>query len=73
MKILSGLLLLFLIGCSHSKPKSNKQTLDFVYFTIETPNGWKKIKAKGIIVMLDELQLTTLTHWILIWVGILTH
>lgn len=48
MKIFSGLLLLFLIGCSDSKPKNKKQTLDFGYFTIETPNGWKKIKAKGI-------------------------
>ena len=27
--------------------KSNKQTLDFGSFTIETPNGWTKIKAQG--------------------------
>ena len=47
MKIVTGLLLLFIIGCTDSKPKSDKQILDFGLFTIETPNGWTKIKAQG--------------------------
>lgn len=48
MKIVSGLLLLLIIGCSDSKPKSDKQILDFGSFTIETPIGWTKIKAQGV-------------------------
>ena len=48
MKIVTGLLLLFIIGCTDSKPKSDKQILDFGLFTIETPNGWTKIKAQGV-------------------------
>lgn len=48
MKIILGLLLLLSIGCADSKPKADKQTLDFGSFTIETPNGWTKIKAQGI-------------------------
>ena len=47
MKIIPGLLLFLLIGCADNKPKSDKQTLDFGSFTIETPNGWTKIKAQG--------------------------
>ena len=47
MKIVTGLLLLFIIGCTDSKPKSDKQILDFGLFTIETPNGWTEIKAQG--------------------------
>ena len=48
MKIIPSFLLLFLFGCSDSKQKSNNQTLDFGSFTIETPNGWTKIKAQGV-------------------------
>jgi len=47
MKLIPGLLLFLLIGCADNKPKSDKQTLDFGSFTIETPNGWTKIKAQG--------------------------
>jgi len=47
MKIIPGLLLLLIIGCTNSKPKTETQTLDFGSFTIETPNGWTKIKAQG--------------------------
>ncbi len=36
-----------IIGCSDSKTKSDKKTLDFGSFTIETPRGWTKIKAQG--------------------------
>lgn len=48
MKIIPGILFLFLISCTDSKPKSDKQTLDFGSFTIETPNSWTKIKAQGV-------------------------
>ena len=48
MKIVIGLLLFFLISCTDSKPKTDKHTLDFGLFTIETPKSWKKIKAHGI-------------------------
>ena len=48
MKIIPGLLLFFIISCTDSKPKSDKQTLDFGTFTIETPNGWAKVKVQGI-------------------------
>ena len=47
MKIIPGLLLLLIIGCTDNKPKADKQTLDFGSFTIVTPNGWTKIKAQG--------------------------
>jgi hypothetical protein len=47
MKIIPGLLLFLIIGCTDSKPKADKQSLDFGSFTIETPNGWTKIKAQG--------------------------
>jgi hypothetical protein len=47
MKIILGLLLLFIISCTDSKPKRDKQTLDFGSFTIETPSSWTKIKAQG--------------------------
>jgi hypothetical protein len=42
------LLLIFLISCSESRPKSDKQTLDFGTFTIEVPKTWTKIKRQGI-------------------------
>lgn len=47
MKTILVLLFLLIIGCNDSKPKADKQTLDFDSFTIETPNGWTKIKAQG--------------------------
>ena len=53
MKIISGLLLLLIIGCSDNKSKvdnkhkSDNQTLDFGSFTIMTPISWTKIKAQG--------------------------
>jgi hypothetical protein len=47
MKIIPGLLLLLIIGCSDNKPKADNQTLDFGAFSIVTPNGWTKIKAQG--------------------------
>jgi hypothetical protein len=47
MKIIPGLLLLFIISCAVSKNKSDKQTLDFGSFVIETPKGWIKINAHG--------------------------
>ncbi len=47
MKIALGLLLLLMIGCTDTNPKSDKQILDFGAFTIETPNGWTKIKEQG--------------------------
>ena len=46
MKIIPGLLLLFIIGCADKKPKADNQTLDFGSFSIVTPNGWTKIKAQ---------------------------
>ena len=48
MKIIPGILFLFLISCTDSKPKSDRQILDFGSFTIQTPNGWTKIKAQGV-------------------------
>ena len=48
MKIISGLLVLLIIGCSNNKPRADKQVLDFGLFTIETPKSWTKIKVKGI-------------------------
>ncbi len=47
MKRITGLLFLLLIGCIDSKLKSNKQTLDFGVFSIETPYGWTKVKEQG--------------------------
>jgi len=47
MKILIGLFLLFITSCTDSKPQSDKKTLDFGSFTIETPNSWTKIKTQG--------------------------
>lgn len=37
-----------LISCSETKTTGNTKTLDFGAFTIETPNGWTKIKERGI-------------------------
>jgi hypothetical protein len=48
MKIISGLLLLLIIGCTDHKPKADNQTLDFGSFSIVTPNGWTKIRAQGV-------------------------
>ena len=48
MKTAIVLLTLFIISCRESRPKNDKQTLDFGAFTIEVPNTWKKIKRKGI-------------------------
>jgi hypothetical protein len=48
MKIITGLLLLLIIGCTNGKPKDDKQTLNFGSFSIETPNGWTKIKEQGV-------------------------
>jgi hypothetical protein len=48
MKIVTGFLFLLMISCTDSKPKDGKQTLDFGSFSVETPNGWTKIKEKGI-------------------------
>ena len=48
MKIIPGLLLLLIIGCSDGKSKSDKQLLDFDAFTIETPTGWTKIISQGV-------------------------
>ena len=47
MKIIPGLLLLFIIGCADNKPKADNQTLDFGSFSFVTPNGWTKIEAQG--------------------------
>ena len=48
MKIIPGLLFFLIIGCTDGKPKSENHTLDFVNFSIETPNSWTKIKAQGV-------------------------
>lgn len=48
MKIILGLLLLLINGCTDDKAKSEKHTLDFGSFSIETPSGWTKIKSKGV-------------------------
>jgi hypothetical protein len=47
MKTIPRLLLLLIFGCADSKPKTDSQTLDFGSFSIVTPDGWTKIKAKG--------------------------
>lgn len=69
MKIITGLLFLFLIGCYDSKPKSDKQTLDFGSFTIETPNGWTKIKTQGVDSYVGKIAIdnTDTLHFDLGW------
>ena len=47
MKIVTIFLVLLLIGCTDSKPKDSKQTLDFGSFSIETPIGWTKLETAG--------------------------
>lgn len=37
-----------LISCSETKTRRETEILDFGAFTIETPNGWTKIKAQGV-------------------------
>lgn len=48
MRIIIILFIVIFISCSDSKIKPDKQLLDFGSFTIETPDNWTKIKAKGI-------------------------
>jgi len=48
MKIILVFLLILIIGCNDNKSNTEKQTLDFGSFSIETPNGWTKIKAQGV-------------------------
>jgi hypothetical protein len=47
MKIVSGFAFFLLVGCTDIKLKGDKQVLDFGLFSIETPNGWTKIKERG--------------------------
>ena len=42
------LLLFTFIACNTFKSPKETQTLDFGYFTLEAPQGWKAVKAKGI-------------------------
>jgi len=47
MKRITGLLFVLIVGCTERKHESDKQTLDFGSFSIETPSSWTKIKAQG--------------------------
>ena len=69
MKIILGLLLLLIIGCADSKPKADKQTLDFGSFSIVTPSGWTKIDAQGIDSYVGQIAIdkTDTLHFDLGW------
>jgi hypothetical protein len=69
MKIFPGLFLLLIIGCTNNKSRSDKQTLDFGSFTIETPKGWTKIKAQGIDSYIGQIAIdnTDTLHFDLGW------
>jgi hypothetical protein len=69
MKIVLGLSLFFFFGCLDSRHKSDKQTLDFGSFTIETPKGWTRIKAQGIDSYIGEIAIdnTDTLHFDLGW------
>ena len=47
-KFLTAIFVIGLTACNQSQPKGETKTMDFGEFTIETPNTWKQIKAKGI-------------------------
>jgi len=59
MKIITQLLLLFIIGCTDSKSKSDNQILDFGSFKIETPGSWTKVKVKGIDSYVGQIAIDT--------------
>src|SRR5438874_3017575 len=42
------LLFLILLGCSDNTSKAGVKTLDFGFFTMETPISWTKINLQGI-------------------------
>ncbi len=48
MRISTLALFLTFISCTTTKQTVSKQTLDFGSFTIDTPNGWTKIKLQGV-------------------------
>ena len=43
-----SIILFGLLSCDSRKTTDDAKTLDFGSFTIETPNGWTKIKERGI-------------------------
>ena len=47
-KLLTAIIVIGLTACNQSQPTGETKTMDFGTFTIETPNTWKQIKAKGI-------------------------
>ncbi|WP_121357759.1 hypothetical protein [Flavisolibacter nicotianae] len=47
-KLLTAIIVTGLTACNQPQSKGETKTMDFGAFTIETPNSWKQIKAKGI-------------------------
>src|SRR4051812_44268713 len=46
-KLLTAIIVIGLTTCNQGKPKSDTETMDFGAFSIETPQSWQQIKARG--------------------------